>query len=298
MIKRILVIIIAAVAACIGMFAALNHINSTPPVIAGKTVNTIKELKSVTGELILDYDGAISYMGIGADIGIDADLEVQMLTGANMRSHETGTVTVAALGFSYPVALENYALQEEDGLTTYTNLQKGKWLRLRGAGVDGANAESLDGTKFVMGMLQMIVKGEIKAEASKETEMLGDKEVRRMDVSVSGPALQNLVQEIAASGKFELPQNLDLTESSADLTIFVDEASGRPAEFRFDCTALGNALIKQLIGNQNWNGEAKSFTMTFRFDEFDTLESLEIPEHVTENAIDVENLNILDGILG
>ena len=73
--------------------------------------------------------------------------------------------------------------------------------------------------------------------------------------------------------------------------------TGDPAEFRFDCTALGNVMMKRMTGNQDWDGEAKSFTLTFRFNEFDTLESLEVPAHITENAIDVENLNILDGIL-
>ena len=89
--KRILVIVIAAVAACIGMFTALNHVSSTPPVIAGKTVSKMQALQSVTGELTVDYDGTISYMGIGGEIGINADLEVQMLTGENLKSHETGT---------------------------------------------------------------------------------------------------------------------------------------------------------------------------------------------------------------
>ena len=56
-------------------------------------------------------------------------------------------------------------------------------------------------------------------------------------------------------------------------------------------------MMKRMTGNQDWDGEAKSFTLTFRFNEFDTLESLEVPAHITENAIDVENLNILDGIL-
>ena len=196
------------------MFTALNHVSSTPPVIAGKTVSKMQALQSVTGELTVDYDGTISYMGIGVDIGVDADLEVQILTGEHMRSHETGTVTIEALGFSYPVALENYALQEEDGFTSYINLQKGKWLRHHGTGTESEKTESFDSTKFVFGMIQKIMQGEIKAEASKETEMLGDQEVRRMDIAISGPALQELVKSVAESGKFDLPADLDLSESS------------------------------------------------------------------------------------
>ena len=42
--KRILVVIIAAVAACIGMFAALNHFETTPSGIAGKTVQKISPI--------------------------------------------------------------------------------------------------------------------------------------------------------------------------------------------------------------------------------------------------------------
>lgn len=296
--KRILVVIIAAVAACIGMFAALNHFETTPSGIAGKTVQKMQALQSVTGELTVDYDGTISYMGISGEIGINADLEVQMLTGENLKSHETGTVTVSALGFSYPVALENYALQEGDGFTSYTNLQKGKWLRHQQTGTESETTESFDSTKFVFGMIQKIMQGEIKAEASKETEMLGDQEVRRMDIAISGPALQELVKSVAESGKFDLPADLDLSESSADITVYVDAKSGRPAEFRFDCTALGNVLIKHMTGNQDWDGEAKAFILTFHFDEFDTLDSMEVPAHVKENAIDVDHLNILDGILG
>ena len=295
--KGVIAAIIAAAAVIIGALAAYNHFNSTPPGVAGKTVSKMQKLNSVTGELIADYDGTISYMGIGVDIGVDADLEVQILTGEHMRSHETGTVTIEALGFSYPVALENYALQEEDGFTSYINLQKGKWLRHHGTGTESEKTESFDSTKFVLGMIQKIMRGEIKAETSKETEMLGDREVRRMDVHFSGPALQNLVTSASEYGEFERPEDLDLTEASADITVFVDKKTGDPAEFRFDCTALGNVMMKRMTGNQDWDGEAKSFTLTFRFNEFDTLESLEVPAHITENAIDVENLNILDGIL-
>ena len=148
--KGVIAAIIAAAAVIIGALAAYNHFNSTPPGMTGKAVSKMQKLNSVTGELIADYDGTISYMGIGVDIGVDADLEVQILTGEHMRSHETGTVTIEALGFSYPVALENYALQEEDGFTSYINLQKGKWLRHHGTGTESEKTESFDSTKFVL----------------------------------------------------------------------------------------------------------------------------------------------------
>ena len=296
--KGVIAAIVVAALAVIGILAAYNHFNSTPPGIAGKTVSKMQKLRSVTGELSADYDGTLSYLGFGVDIGVDAELDVEMLMGENMRSHENGTVTISALNLSYPVPLENYVQQDGDVLTTYTNLHNSKWIRHQQTDTESEEqVESFDSTKFVFGLIQKIMNGEIKADAAKETEMLGDQEVRRMDVHLSGPALQDLVVSAAEYGKFELPEDLDLTEASADITVFVDKKTGDPAEFRFDCTALGNVMMKRMTGDQAFDGDTRSFILTFRFKEFDTLETLEVPSDVVDNAVDSENLNIMDGIL-
>ena len=106
-------------------------------------------------------------------------------------SHVKGSV-----GTKFPIIgeislpVESYMQTRDDEAVVYASMDGENWLKLQNdkenEQENGQETEKLPDYKVMLGILQKIVSGDVKAVLAEETEMKGEREVYRMDVNVSG----------------------------------------------------------------------------------------------------------------
>lgn len=286
--RRIIASILAAlIAVCALTGCAL--FKPTAVSLARDMAEKLSGLKSVTAGIEVDYDGTVSMSGVNADIGIEADLDLEAVP-ASGTSHVKGDAVLAlpVVG-TFTIPVESYQEIEDGKAVIYTSTDGSRWVRTTGS-VQGAqeNAGAHSNSEIVLGLLQKIVSGEVKAELAEKTEKIGEQEVYRLDVTVSGDLMEEMLRAASASneGGAALPKDLDLTGADAKITLYVDKETKYPAVLKVDCTALGNVLMQSYMKDMIVDSTAKQFVITVTFREFNTLESLEIPEEVKSSAVE------------
>lgn len=248
------------------------------------------KVRSATAGVSIEYEGTVAVQGVGVNVGMKADLDMETMGGT---AHEKGTVSVQLpIVGSMSVPVESYQETSDNELVIYSTLDGSSWTKTRSS-AEGQPEDSsfqLDG-KAVLGILEKIKAGEIQAELAEETEKIGDKEVYREEITIGGSLLQQVILAAGTSenGGSGIPDGLDLTGADARITLYIDKNTKLPARAVFDCTALGSAAMKSLIQDDRFESTAKKFVITIDFREFNTLESLEVPEKVKSSAVEAES---------
>ena len=66
--------------------------------------------------------------------------------------------------------------------------------------------------------------------------------------------------------------------------LYIYKDDNMPARVQADCTALGGILIQEQIREEGLDLSTERFVVTVDFTEFNTIDSLEIPEEVKSSA--------------
>ena len=298
--KTGVVAILLAVAIAFAALIGCGLLKPTAVSLARDMAKNLSKTTSVKADIKVDYDGEVSMSGMGADVGIDADLELEAMTKTGV-SHMKGTagVTLPIVG-TYKTPVESYQQIEDDAVVVYATTDGSEWTKSRRSrDSQGEDSSSGNNSQAILGILQKIISGEVKAELAEDTEMIGGKEVYRMDITVSGALLDEMIKAVAAAqGKeSELPGDLDLTGADADITLYIEKSTKLPVQMKIDCTALGNVVMQRLFKDVVFDGTTKQFIITVDFKEYNTLENLEVPEEVRSSAKENGEADILDGLM-
>jgi hypothetical protein len=248
----------------------------------------------------MDYDGTVSVMGIEADFTLqgDFDQEAAVDTGVSHLKGSVGTKLPLIGDVSLPV--ESYQQVESSGITVYSSMDGTKWAKSYQENAESENDDQWKDLKMVMGILHLISSGEIKAELAQETEMIGEKEAYRMDITISGEFMMQLLKEVAqAQGDAaDIPQDLDLTGADAEVVLYILKKEKLPARITIDCTALGNILTNKYINNDTISAKAQKFLITVDAIEYNTVNGLQIPEEVKASAVETEDSPTMGDYVG
>ena len=285
--KRVTAVLLAVLAIVLAA-AAFMYFNPTPARLIGRMARSLGKVRSVNAEVSVDYEGSVTVsvfgMPVEAPFTIGTDVDVEAVTQP-AASHIEGTVNGSVYGIAMDTPLECYVREEDGGNAVYMSTDHVNWIRqkAKNPGVEESSPK-IDG-KLVLGLVRKIMSGEIKAERVEETEMICGREAYRINIAISGDILQQILELIYSSGNAaNIPEGLDLSDAGTDCELCIYKKGNLPARFMIDCAPLGNAVMQSLMEEQVFAGAADRFTLTATFTDYNTIDSIEIPEEVVSGA--------------
>lgn len=289
--SRIIAIFLAAVMALISL-TGCSLFKPTAVSITKKVMKNLETVKSVKGSIKADFEGPASIEGIEFNLALNADLNMETVRDSGV-SHVNGSVGTELPVFgeiSLPV--ESYMMTRDDEAVVYASMDGENWLKLENDKENGQEnaqeTEKLPNYKVMLGILQKIVSGDIKAVLAEETEMKGEREVYRMDVNVSGELIGEILRaadDMSGEGS-SISEDIDFTGADANIVLYVYKDEMLPAAATVDCTALGNLLIKDMLSENGVSVTTDKFVITVDNLEYNTIDELKIPEKVISSAAD------------
>ena len=304
--SRIIAIFLAAVVALTSL-TGCSLFKPTAVSITKKVMKNLETVKSVKGNIRADYEGPASAEGIEFDLALNADLEMETVRDSGV-SHVKGSV-----GTKFPIIgeislpVESYMQTRDDEAVVYASMDGENWLKLQNdkenEQENGQETEKLPDYKVMLGILQKIVSGDVKAVLAEETEMKGEREVYRMDVNVSGELIGEILRaagDMSGEGS-SISEDLDFTGADANIVLYIYKDEMLPAAATVDCTALGNLLIKDMLRENGVSVTADKFVITVDDLEYNTIDELKIPEKVISSAADAPDASdtgLFDNVTG
>lgn len=283
--------IIASLSVVVIAIAALIGCSLLKPTAIGlmrKMASNLDKVSSVKTNIVIDYDGAVSTAFGDLELGLDTDLDLESVKSTGV-SHLDGTISGSVFGLSLDMPVESYMQTEEGALTTYTSVDGQRWIKSTSKPGENAEAQDfkLDG-KTILAILSKIRDKEITADLAEETEKIGEREVYRIDIKVKGDLIGELVRASGSSGNqaAEALQNIDFSGADADIVLYIFKDDNLPARVQIDCTALGSVLIQEQLKEEGVDVRTERFVITADFVEYNTIDSLEIPEEVRSSAVE------------
>lgn len=307
--KKVLVAVLAAVlitAAVIGGLWFAGFFKLTPMKLARRSMKELAKVQSFDSDVRIEYEGTIAFMGNDVDFSLisDCNLKGVVGTGTTYMNGTMGTKLPILGELSVPV--EVYQQYRDTGMVTYTRFRNSDWLVNEVQPVqvpEGGARFNLD-YKVVLGIMQKISEGEMKAELAEETEQLRGQEVYRMDISVTGELIREIVQALTASqgNNAALPDDFDISDGDAAIRLYIFKETRLPAKLVIDCTALGRAVIRNLLKNSA-AGESVStgtnrFVITADVLAYNTVDEITIPQEVISSAVKPQQFDLLSIFMG
>ena len=296
--KRVTAVLLAVLAIVLAA-AAFMYFNPTPARLIGRMARNLEKVSSVEAEVSAEYEGSVTVRVLGMPVEtslmINTDLDVEAVTQP-AAAHIEGRVGGTVYKFSADTPLECYVREEDGGSAAYMSTDSAHWIRHMTK--ESGNESSLNGSdgKLVLGLIQKILSGEIKADLAKETVTICGQEAYRISIGISGDILQQIVEIIYSSGNaVNIPEGLDVRDAGTKCELYIYKKKNLPARLTIDCAPLGNAVMQSLLGKQDLAGAADRFTVTATFTGYNTIDSIEVPEEVVSSA--VESPESLLGIL-
>ena len=285
--SRILASLLAIVIAAAAL-AGCSFLKPTAIGLIRKMAGNMDKVTSVKSSIVIEYDGSVNTGFGNLDIGLDADLDMESAKSTGV-SHVSGTLSGSLFGLSLDMPVESYMQTQENALTTYTSVDGRNWIRKTTDPGDNAGAQNfkLDG-KTILAILTKIKDKEITADLAEETEKIGDRDAYRIDIMVKGDLIGELIRASAASGREQAQalQDIDFSGADVNVVLYIYKDDNMPARVQADCTALGGILIQEQIREEGLDLSTERFVVTVDFTEFNTIDSLEIPEEVRSSAVE------------
>ena len=293
--SRIIAIFLAAVVALTSL-TGCSLFKPTAVSITKKVMKNLETVKSVKGNIRADYEGPASAEGIEFDLALNADLEMETVRDSGV-SHVKGSV-----GTKFPIIgeislpVESYMQTRDDEAVVYASMDGENWLKLQNdkenEQENGQETEKLPDYKVMLGILQKIVSGDVKAVLAEETEMKGEREVYRMDVNVSGELIGEILRaagDMSGEGS-SISEDLDFTGADANIVLYI-----------YKDEMLPNLLIGDMLRENGVSVTADKFVITVDDLEYNTIDELKIPEKVissAEDAPDASGTGLFDNVTG
>ena len=307
--KKVLVAVLAAVlitAAVIGGLWFAGFFKLTPMKLARRSMKELAKVQSFDSDIRMEYEGTIAFMGNDVDFSLTSDCNLKGVIGTGT-GYVNGTLAtkLPILG-ELSVPVEGYQQYQDTGMVTYTRFRNSDWLvsKVEPAQVpEGGVQFNLD-YKVVLGIMQKISEGEMKAELAEETEQLRGQEVYRMDISVTGELIREIVQALTASqgNNAALPDDFDISDGDAAIRLYIFKETRLPAKLVIDCTALGRAVIRNLLKNsaagESVSTGTNSFVITADVLAYNTIDEITIPQEVISSAVKPEQFDLLSIFMG
>ncbi len=312
---RSIAAVLAVILVVVAVLAGIHFLKPTAISITKKVIKNLDKVESFTGDINVEYEGPISVSGLDFDLVLKADSTMENAVKAGV-SHTSGTIgTKLPIIGDIDIPIESYQKVENDEAVTYMSMDGTHWHKMKKASSDqessqgsseeaeeagtGTDTEFKPDYKTILGIMKKINDGELSATLAEETEMIGEKEVYRIDVLVTGDLIAELLKAAnEASGEgASLPEDMTLTGGDVKMIFYVYKNEMLPAGMVLDGTALGSVLMQKMNKGQDITVDTKKCIITISNLDYNKVNDLQIPESVITSAVEGE-FNLFEGAMG
>jgi|GEM_PF-6116642 len=185
----------------------------TAPLLLSQMRDAAGRQNAVEADVLLEGKAQVSYSGMDFTLPLKIKMNTQT-TFAPSVMHLSGTVGSSVLGVALDLPLELYSAAGDGETTVYSRVDNGKWSRGRitmdTAGERGLSALSLNAELLSGAVLQ------------EGTTLSDGKECRRVDFSLSGEALRQLLGQAASLSGIQELREAAGEDTRLELSLFID----------------------------------------------------------------------------
>lgn len=238
--------------------------NLTAESILEQVNENMNNIQSVSGDMSMDVDMKISESGLGMNLamGLDCDLEMTMKPEI---VHMAGKLNLNLMGLS--MDMESYTVTEGDKKITYTKMNN-VWEK---------SEEDAEDEEVGVGDLFDELSSGSELTLQEETEKTDDKEFYVLTAQISGESLNSLMGGVESMAEDAGELDLSGVEAAVTLRVYKDEML--PAAVSVEISDAGS-----VVESDGTKMEIRSLSLELNYSEFDTIESIEIPEEALNSA--------------
>ena len=255
--------------------------------LAGYVADALGEVTSMEYDSVINMTAVMS-MGdmmsedesteeLSTEMNVEASMTCKA-TGEPVAAYTTGSVSVTVFDENNVQDVESYVVREDDKFVTYMNDGSETWTKS-----DSDVPEMND--LYNLSMFEGVRDGQIEASLADSTETIGEQTVYRMDITLSGDAIEEYLGSSLETMSSVFGDDYDsvLSDMTIPVAMYIAEGTNLPVRMEFDGTDLGNKIMSYVQSFITVNVSA--FKVSSEYKSFNEIPEITVPEDVIANAV-------------
>jgi len=199
-------------------------------------------------------------------------------TGEPVAAYTTGSVSVTVFDENNVQDVESYVVREDDKFVTYMNDGSETWTK------SDSDVPEMDDL-YNLSMFEAVRDGQIEASLADATETIGEQTVYRLDIKLSGDAIEEYLGSSLETMSSVFGDDYDsvLSDMTIPVAMYIAEGTNLPVRMEFDGTDLGNKIMSYVQSFITVNVSA--FKVSSEYKSFNEIPEITVPEDVIANAV-------------
>ena len=255
--------------------------------LAGYVADALDEVTSMEYDSVINMTAVMSMGDMmsedesGEDLSTEMNVEASMTckaTGGPVAAYTTGSVSVTVFDENNVQDVESYVVREDDKFVTYMNDGSETWTK------SDSDVPEMDDL-YNLSMFEGVRDGQIEASLADSTETIGEQTVYRMDITLSGDAIEEYLGSSLETMSSVFGDDYDsvLSDMTIPVAMYIAEGTNLPVRMEFDGTELGNKIMSYVQSFITVN--VSEFKVSSEYKSFNEIPEITVPEDVIANAV-------------
>ena len=255
--------------------------------LAGYVADALGEVTSMEYDSVINMTAVMSMGDMmsedesGEDLSTEMNVEASMTckaTGGPVAAYTTGSVSVTVFDENNVQDVESYVVREDDKFVTYMNDGSETWTK------SDSDVPEMDDL-YNLSMFEGVRDGQIEASLADSTETIGEQTVYRMDITLSGDAIEEYLGSSLETMSSVFGDDYDsvLSDMTIPVAMYIAEGTNLPVRMEFDGTELGNKIMSYVQSFITVN--VSEFKVSSEYKSFNEIPEITVPEDVIANAV-------------
>ena len=255
--------------------------------LAGYVADALGEVTSMEYDSVINMTAVMSMGDMmsedesGEDLSTEMNVEASMTckaTGEPVAAYTTGSVSVTVFDENNVQDVESYIVREDDKFVTYMNDGSETWTK------SDSDVPEMDDL-YNRSMFEAVRDGQIEASLADSTETIGEQTVYRMDITLSGDAIEEYLGSSLETMSSVFGDDYDsvLSDMTIPVAMYIAEGTNLPVRMEFDGTELGNKIMSYVQSFITVN--VSEFKVSSEYKSFNEIPEITVPEDVIANAV-------------
>ena len=255
--------------------------------LAGYVADALGEVTSMEYDSVINMTAVMS-MGdmmsedesteeLSTEMNVEASMTCKA-TGEPVAAYTTGSVDVTVFDENNVQDVESYVVREDDKFVTYMNDGSETWTK------SDSDVPEMDDL-YNLSMFEGVRDGQIEASLADSTETIGEQTVYRMDITLSGDAIEEYLGSSLETMSSVFGDDYDsvLSDMTIPVAMYIAEGTNLPVRMEFDGTELGNKIMSYVQSFITVN--VSEFKVSSEYKSFNEIPEITVPEDVIANAV-------------
>ena len=257
--------------------------------LAGYVADALGEVTSMEYDSVINMTAVMSMGDMmsedesesAEDLSTEMNVEASMTckaTGEPVAAYTTGSVSVTVFDENNVQDVESYVVREDDKFVTYMNDGSETWTK------SDSDVPEMDDL-YNLSMFEGVRDGQIEASLADSTETIGEQTVYRMDIKLSGDAIEEYLGSSLETMSSVFGDDYDsvLSDMTIPVAMYIAEGTNLPVRMEFDGTELGNKIMSYV---QSFiTVSVSAFKVSSEYKSFNEIPEITVPEDVIANAV-------------